>query len=274
MVDTIHSLTKLKIFRYHRPYGYIVETINFTLMNRMRILFCLILVLAAEISSAQTTKWKSFQVYNGDTINCVDQKGMKQGVWKKFYETKKVLGETTFKNNVQVGISKSFFESGKIQAEIKNSTDGKSARVVMYYESGKIHSKGNYKMQKKDSVWNYYSEDSLLTKVESYKAGVRDGKWIVYYENGVKAEEKTFVNDKINGWYIQYAKNGNKIFEQEIINDIENGIVRVYGAEGKIKTVGKFKNGLRDGNWQDMDAMGRTLKKYTYVNGKLPDEDK
>ena len=49
--------------------------------------------------------------------------------------------------------------------------------------------------------------------------------------------------------------------------------MRVYGPEGKIKTVGKFKNGLREGNWQDMDAMGRTLKKYTYVNGKLPDED-
>jgi antitoxin component YwqK of YwqJK toxin-antitoxin module len=66
---------------------------------------------------------------------------------------------------------------------------------------------------------------------------------------------------------------GNKIFEQEFLNDVENGIVRVYGPEGKIKTVGKFKNGLREGNWQDMDAMGRTLKKYTYVNGKLPDED-
>ena len=63
---------------------------------------------------AQTNKWKSFQVYNGDTINCVDQKGMKQGVWKKFYESKKLLGETTFKNNLQVGLSKSYFESGKI----------------------------------------------------------------------------------------------------------------------------------------------------------------
>ena len=68
-------------------------------MKRIRIIIFTLLLLSfnAEILSAQNTEWKSFQVYNNDTINCVDFKGMKQGIWKKFYESKKRYKKSDWK---------------------------------------------------------------------------------------------------------------------------------------------------------------------------------
>ena len=63
-------------------------------------------------------QWKSFQVFKGDTINCEDVKGLKQGVWKKYYRNNTLCSETMFTNNKPSGISRTWYESGKLKAEV------------------------------------------------------------------------------------------------------------------------------------------------------------
>jgi hypothetical protein len=98
-------------------------------------------------------QWKSFQVFKGDTINCEDVKGLKQGVWKKYYRNNTLCSETMFTNNKPSGISRTWYESGKLKAEVFFDKDQIHGKGISYYESGKVLAKGNYFDLKKDSTW-------------------------------------------------------------------------------------------------------------------------
>src|SRR5579871_6665832 len=72
-----------------------------------RIMFFTILVMLLTASHAYS-QWKSFMISpSGDTLNCIDQKGMKQGRWVNHYD--EVRGEPgyeeegVFKNDRKEG---------------------------------------------------------------------------------------------------------------------------------------------------------------------------
>ncbi|MBK7964025.1 MAG: hypothetical protein IPK10_01010 [Bacteroidetes bacterium] len=126
------------------------------------------------------SQWKNFQVYKGDTINCVDMKGQKQGVWKKYYRNDTLCSVTIFKNNKPSDVSKTWYESGKLKAEVVFAKDQIHGKGVSYYESGHIMAKGNYIDLKKDSIWLYYGENDSLKSIELYSKGVATGTWKVF----------------------------------------------------------------------------------------------
>src|SRR5436190_23763750 len=66
------------------------------------------------ISTAQT-----FNVFKGDTINRTDKKGLKQGLWKKYYSNDTLFSEGVYKNNIHTGIFKTYYKTGKPQSVLK-----------------------------------------------------------------------------------------------------------------------------------------------------------
>ena len=61
---------------------------------------------------------QTFVVFKGDTINRKDAKGLKQGIWKKFYRTDSLFSITSFKDNKQTGTTKFYYESGKLKSTL------------------------------------------------------------------------------------------------------------------------------------------------------------
>ena len=127
---------------------------------------------------------QSYKIYKKDTINRIDAKGRKQGVWKKIYDTGGVLSEGTFKDNHQTGLFKYYYEGGKLKGTAEFYNDGINCSFTGYHENGKVEAVGNYINEKKDSVWKYYSDDSLLLSLENYKKGVPEGVWRTFYKIG------------------------------------------------------------------------------------------
>ncbi|HMW09409.1 MAG TPA: hypothetical protein PKI54_04135, partial [Bacteroidia bacterium] len=95
---------------------------------------------------------QTFVVFKGDTINRKDTKGLKQGVWKKFYRTDSLFSVTTFKDNKQTGTTKFFYESGKIKSTLIWKKPGQFAFAESFFEEGKKMSDGYYLNEQKDST--------------------------------------------------------------------------------------------------------------------------
>ncbi|HQF28364.1 MAG TPA: hypothetical protein PLD36_07090, partial [Bacteroidia bacterium] len=74
-------------------------------------LICSLLFLSYFADAQAGGKWKSFQVYKGDTINRLDLSDRKQGIWKKYYRTDTLCAETFFMNNIPVGRARTWYES-------------------------------------------------------------------------------------------------------------------------------------------------------------------
>ena len=158
----------------------------------------IILVLGLLLSVSSFSQ--DFKVFKGDTINRKDAKGLKQGVWRKYYRTDTLCSETRFLNDKPVGISKTWYDSGKIKAVVqfgKNSLRGEGSS---YFEGGKIMARGIYHGQQKDSIWIYYHEIAdTISALEMYKNGIPEGAWKVFYEDGVLAHELNYKKGKKEG---------------------------------------------------------------------------
>lgn len=229
----------------------------------MKYVITLLLFLTGFVSFSQP-----YQVFKGDTINRRDAKGLKQGVWRKFYQSDTLCSETYFLNDKPTGKSRTYYESGNLKAEVifaKGSTKGKG---LSYYEKGKIMARGNYVGQKKDSTWVFYHEfTDTISAIEIYKAGVADGVWKVFYENGVLAHEISYKKGKKDGLVKDYNMDGQLIFTLTYVNGVESGESVLYYPDGKVREKGMYKNGERSGKWVMLDKNGALSKSTNYVNG-------
>lgn len=213
---------------------------------------------------------QDYIVFRGDTINRKDAKGLKQGVWRKYYRTDTLCAETWFRNDKPYGTSRTWYESGKLKAEVK--FDVKSpqrAKGLSFYESGRLMGKGNYYNQEKDSTWVYYAENDSVKAIEHYIKGQADGQWLVFYENGKVAEEKNYLKGKREGLYRQYNVDGTLLFEMNYKGDKEEGPVKLFHYNGKPKASGTYRNGQKEGTWLEMDTAGAIVLNEVYRAGKL-----
>jgi antitoxin component YwqK of YwqJK toxin-antitoxin module len=235
----------------------------------MLIRLILLLALFALYSPTIAQK-QDFVVFKGDTINRKDAKGLKQGVWRKYYRTDTLCAETWFRNDKPHGVSRTWYESGKLKAEVFFDAKGPvRSRCISYYENGKVMGRGNYFDQKKDSIWLYYAENDSLKSIEQYLKGKANGKWVVYYENGKVAEEKNYLNGKREGLYRQFNLDGTLLFEMTYKDDLEDGPVRLFHYNAKPKASGNYRKGLKEGTWLKLDPSGAILSNEVYRAGRL-----
>ena len=65
----------------------------------------LLLVIFSSNSFSQT-----FKIFNGDTINRIDAKGLKQGEWRKYYKNDNLFTKGFFVDDIAIGTWKTFDE--------------------------------------------------------------------------------------------------------------------------------------------------------------------
>ena len=214
-------------------------------------------------SSGQT-----YQVFKGDTINHKDKKGLKQGLWRKYYMTDTLCSETHFIDDKPSGISRTWYESGKLKGEVKFEKKNSLNNATTYFENGKIMALGFYKGQLKDSTWTYYQESTdTISTVEQYKNGVPYGSWKTFYKNGQLAHELNYVAGKKDGKVKEFSEDGKLIFEIQYKSGLEEGLSVLYYPDGRIREKGMYKKGERDGTWQQFETDGKLIKETKYKNG-------
>ena len=108
---------------------------------------------------------------SSQSINNLDKKGYKQGVWTKNYSNGSIRYKGQFKDNIPYGIFFYYYSTGEIQAEKEFFHEGEAAATHIFYKKGQLKAAGLYVNELKDSTWNYFNKDSILIMSEQYKKG-------------------------------------------------------------------------------------------------------
>ncbi|MBO4645429.1 MAG: toxin-antitoxin system YwqK family antitoxin [Bacteroidales bacterium] len=202
--------------------------------------------------------------------NKVNSNGKKQGFWKKYDESGRLLYEGNFQNGVPVGQFKYYHTNGKLKSTTNFIQGTHKVYTVMYDESEKKAAEGIFVDQQKDSVWNYYNPKGTLIKTESYKKGKRNGLWRTYSsQTGILLEECTYLDDKLNGSFKTFYADGKISGRIDYINGQMNGTVEAYFPNEKIYYRGTYLEGLQIKNWDYYDESGRKRKTLEYNHGVL-----
>ncbi len=202
-----------------------------------------------------------------DTINQLDDKGQKQGYWKK-YRNDTLLYTGNFKNNIPVGEFNYFYPDKKIKAKSVYSENGKSTDTKMFFKNGVLKAEGKYINKKKEACWKYFNIRKVLIAEEYYENGKGIGVWKSYFADGELCEEVEYKNGKKDGFIRQYFGSGVLKYEAIHKDGKLNGPVRTYWLNKKLLYAGTYRNSIKIGLWYYYDREGAVVKKEKFVNGK------
>ena len=170
---------------------------------------------------------QSYEIFNNDTINRVDQNNRKYGYWVYFSKTesKKIEKEGNYVNNRKSGIWKTYYPSGVLKSEITYVNNRPNGYAKIYYKNGKLSEEGIWKGTKWVGKYNYY------------------------YENGKKAYEWSFNdNGKRSGVQKYYYESGKIRIEGDWQDGKENGVIKEYYEKGGVKSEKLFAAGSFNAN--------------------------
>ena len=174
---------------------------------------------------------QSFQLYEGDTINVVDNGNLKQGHWIYFGNMKRLPGydaqakveEGAYKDSRKNGKWTKFYPSQKVQNEIVFVNNRPNGEYIIYYENGQVQEQGNWKSNR------------------------NTGKFVRFYENGNKQQEFNFNSSgKREGKQTYFHENGQVMIEGDWAGGKEDGGVKEYYANGELKAEKHFGGGVMD----------------------------
>lgn len=202
--------------------------------------------------------------------NVTDNKGKKQGYWKKYDDQGHLLYEGQFKNDVPVGEFKYYHTNGKLKSTTYFIEGAHIVRTTLYDQNGKISATGKYFDFEKDSIWNYYNSNGTLINTESYNKGVKDGKWQTFSsQTGILLEEKNFSNGKLNGPYTTYFTDGKISTRVNYYNGKMHGLSESYYPGEVLYIRGYYKQGSKFQNWDYYDGDGKIRKTVEYKNSQI-----
>ncbi len=222
-----------------------------------KFIYIIIPIFICSISVGQ-----GFEIYEGDTINRVDENNLKQGFWKIFgrmkklpgYEPDQVVEEGKYQNSRKQGFWKKFFPNGKVKNEINYVNSRPSGTYKTYFENGQVEEEGSWKNNRNTGDFKRYYENGQVSQQFAFNtSGKRDGKQVYFYEDG-----QVMIEADIEG--------GKEKFVKEFY---ENGDVKAEKAfvDGKIDVantkVYKSKEPIKDRNEAELEKAPEKVVKVT-----------
>ena len=225
------------------------------------------LVLLLFISFVTTVSGQKFNIFKGDTINRTDAKGLKQGVWKKYYSNDVLFSEGVYKDGKHVGTFKTYYKSGKPQSILKFKGMTEINHAEIFSEDSGLMAIGKYIDRAKDSLWVYYDRMGKKSSEEFYIKGIKEGTWKLYYPNGQISRIQIYQKDELNGAYKEFFMDGKLKVEGVMKAGNFDGLLTIYHPSGKIWQKGLYKNGLKDGKWPNYFENGELEREDLYKAG-------
>jgi antitoxin component YwqK of YwqJK toxin-antitoxin module len=205
--------------------------------------------------------------------NKVDEKGRKQGPWKKMApDGKTVIYEGKFIDDKPEGKFTYYYPNGKVKIVTVFSQKGSVSRTKLFSEeNGKLMAEGKYVSEKRDSTWRFYN-DSLLASEENYVLGQKNGLEKTFYPNGKVAEEKPYKMGVLEGVWKQYYDDGAMKSQGKYVAGQMEGKALFYYPEGKTSVSGTYVHSLKEGTWTFYRPDGQVERTEVYKMGVMQGE--
>ncbi len=140
---------------------------------------------------------------------------------------------------------------GVLEEERNYYKDMLQGKVVLYYPNKKIKQEGYFYLNRQDSIYKEWNESGKLVVKGHYKMNQPIGKWSYFYADGrQKSEEEVIqgVNHLVSFWLPDSAHT------QTIIDG--TGELSTYYTTGTVKEWYNYKNGLKDGPFEEISIYG------------------
>jgi antitoxin component YwqK of YwqJK toxin-antitoxin module len=242
-----------------------------------------------------------------DSINQIDESGLKQGLWITYSsDTSYIIEQGFFFNNKKQGTWKAYFSNGNPKSEITFNNDEPDGKVNFYYENGKIRESGLWKKDHWVGDYKYYFETGLISYEWHYNhKGKREGEQKYYHENGQLMYDGNWKDGKTEGPLKVYNNKGEltqeKMYSSGAITSIikspkpipihkektdsllaeptlkfsGTGFHTIYNLAGEINEKGYFIKGeLYNGTKYHYNNEGKLISITSYKNGKATSSQK
>lgn len=160
---------------------------------------------------------QSFELYQEDTINRIDNTKKKQGLWVIFGRMKKnsdfdddqKAEEGKYKNNKREGLWKFYYASGSLKGKIPYESGIQKGYAVIYHENGNVLEEGAWRNNRWVGEYKLYHENGKVSQEFRFNnTGKREGPQKYYYEDGSLMLEGNWKDGKENGTVVEYTEGG------------------------------------------------------------------
>ncbi|MBL4625168.1 MAG: toxin-antitoxin system YwqK family antitoxin, partial [Flavobacteriales bacterium] len=214
-----------------------------------------------NVSASQT-----YQIYDGDTINVVDENNMKQGHWIIFGKMKNLpdygpdqkVEEGPYKNNRKNGSWIKYFPDESTKSEISYVNNRPNGTYKIYYENGQVQEEGIWKNNRNTGTFKRFYENGEVQQDFTFnKGGKREGHQMYGYENGEVMIEGNWAGGKEDGLITEYYADGS-VKSKKYFNDggldaaktetfePDTPIVEVIVSADESKTAPEMEEGSRE----------------------------
>ncbi|PHR72224.1 MAG: hypothetical protein COA67_05290 [Lutibacter sp.] len=188
-----------------------------------------------------------------EKINQINAKGERIGVWKKFYENKKIRYQGQFENGKEVGVFKYYSPvSSEFPMVLKTFEVNSGQALVQHFTlKGLPESEGKMNGKLRVGKWVYYHKDGKGILIEeNYINDVLNGEFKVFYEDGKLTKFAHFKNGKLHGNSKKYSPKSILIEDVNYVNGELHGDAAFYEDNGNLKQKGRYEEDLKVGPWE------------------------
>ena len=183
---------------------------------------------------------QSFDIFEGDTINVLDENNDKHGAWIIFKnKTSQKLHEGNYLQGKKEGIWKSFYLNGNIKSEITYIQGEKRGEAKIFYENGNIAEEGTWELDKWVGKYTSYYQNGKLSYLWNYNnSGTRSGYQQYFYENGNIKIEGEWEDGKKKGIIKEYYETGALRIERNfLLGKCDVATIKTYSEKENITDI-------------------------------------
>ncbi len=239
--------------------------------------------------------------YSADSFSMVDydeygqivsegsyQNGFKEGSWN-YYSGGVRTQTSNYSKGVKEGIETEFFSNGKTKSEFFYRNGELNGFFRTYHISGTPRAEGYFNQGTRVGAWDFFYSNGEPDSREFYVDGELNGSdreyevngqllfenWFDYgvfrgasqYDSSGKLYNQSLLKE-YSGMYKQIHSNKKILFEVEYKNGKKvDGIQTTYNALGEVRKTERYKNGVRDGVYEEFFPGGKLFIRSWYKNG-------
>jgi antitoxin component YwqK of YwqJK toxin-antitoxin module len=200
-----------------------------------------------------------------EKLNQYNTQGHKEGLWETFFVSGVVKWEGTYSDGKREGYFKTYDEKGSLVTIEKYINDvlqvdapelAKLEVKTDYYSNGVVKESGPYKNDKPYGTHRMYDESGKEVKADIFDSGriVAEG---ILDSTGMQ-----------QGDWKEFHENGKIKSEGKYVNGVKVGQWKYYFPDGKMFEIGKYDNkGRQQGKWLWYFEGGKLRRESNFYNG-------
>lgn len=227
--------------------------------------------------------------------NRIDDKGLKQGLWRTYYDNLRIKTEAYYVDDQLTGIYKEFEENGNLKVilqyakgDIVEEQDTLALDIEIkneYDNQGNLVKSGSYRKNVPVGIHRKYNTEGKVIGAVLYdnygkktgegiitNEGKKEGDWKYFYDNGAISASGKYNNNLRTGDWKFFYHNGN--IEQTGVykNGKTDGLWQWFYADGTLKREEEYFEGLPEGIYIEYDTLGQTIVSGKYFDGQKEEE--